>query len=83
MRQTALSGALLLAAVGEDSPAAAVSDVTGSVWRSGGSGEPPKEAAEGARAGEVPVREVQGGAEFVQAGAGLRTGEDGVVHGLA
>lgn len=91
------------AAIGEQVPAVAVTDVTGSVWTSAGSevstseeapapaeeGQPaPSPSAEGgfadeeARPGETVLREQEGGAEFVAPGGGLRTGENGVVHGL-
>lgn len=95
------------AAIGDQAPAVAVTDVTGSVWLSAGSavsttkparpGGEPKEGAkteaapaEGpggfgedeARPGETVLREQESGAEFVAAGGGLRTGENGVAHGL-
>jgi len=95
------------AAIGNQAPAVAVTDVTGSVWLSAGSavattpgadlepGQPapsqpgptkpegPLEFDEdAARPGETSLRQQEGGAEFVAAGGGLRTGENGVVHGL-
>lgn len=100
------------AAIGKRAPAAAVTDITGTVWLSGeaktkdafktsdtdqaktkeGGAEEPApgktQEADSAgfddkiRPGETLLRAQEGGAEFVSAGGGLRTGQNGVVHGL-
>jgi hypothetical protein len=73
-----------LAPVSNVIPAAALTEVSGVAWRRdlGAKAQAPGQEPADLREGEHALPELEGGAEFLIAGAGVRTGDNGMVRGV-